>query len=174
MINCLHHFEILTHNRKKLLNFFIKGFNFRLVASKETDAYSHFLINSNSINFLITSPNTTSLSTEKTVAIRTNDPFSSYEYKSSLNTICKSNANLYNKIIDKKHTVFNAAFQVRDLDRILENCKNNQVKVIKDKHLLFDNDYSKDGYVECAIIESCVDGVAHSLFDIKNYKVNKL
>ena len=31
MINCLHHFEILTNSSEKLLNYFIKGFKFNLV-----------------------------------------------------------------------------------------------------------------------------------------------
>lgn len=173
MINCLHHFEILTHNSKKLLNFFINGFNFRLVECKKTDLYNHYLINSNSINFLITSPNNRSSienSSETPVALANNNQYKGYLYNSSLNTIRKNDDKLYNKILNKKDTVFNAAFQVRDLDCILKNCQNHNVKILKDKHILFDENYSKDGYVESALIESCVEGVTHSLFDIKNYK----
>lgn len=66
--------------------------------------------------------------------------------------------------------MFNAAFQVRNLDRVLSNCQNYKVNVLQPKRILFDENYSRDGYVECAVIESCVDGVAHSLFDMKNYK----
>lgn len=177
MINCLHHFEILTHSSKRLLNYFINGYNFNLVASKQTGQYNQYLINSNSINFLITSLNKNepliSNTSSKTLTNSNDSRFNSYAYSTPLQTIQRQSqlSSLYGKILDKKDTVFNAAFQVSDLDRILDNCQRHRVKIIRDKHMLFDQSFSKDGYVECAIIESCVDGVVHSLFDTKNYNV---
>lgn len=177
MINCLHHFEILTHSSKRLLNYFINGYNFNLVASKQAGPYNQYLINSNSINFLITSINKNEpliSNVDSRPLANTNDSrFSAYAYSTPLQTIQRQSqlSNLYGKILDKKDTVFNAAFQVSDLDRILTNCHKHQVRIIRDKHMLFDESFSRDGYVECAIIESCVDGVVHSLFDTKNYNV---
>jgi len=162
MINSLHHFEILTCHSRRILDYFIKGYNFNLISVKQTDQYKQYLINSNSINFLITS-----LDNKKQTKL---DKFSEYSYKSSLKTIEQSDKNLFNKILKKNDSVFNAAFQVCDLDRILANCQEHKVKVLKDKHILFDKECSRDGYVECAVIESCVDGVTHSLFDTSNYK----
>jgi hypothetical protein len=158
MINCLHHFEILTNSSKNLLNYFVNGFKFKLVLSKNTCIYEQYLINSNSINFLITS-----LSQQpKSITNSESHPF----YHTSLLNIEQADKCLYDLVLDKKNTVFNAAFQVRDLDKILLNCKNHNVKIIKDKHELIDK---KHGLVQCAIIKSCVDGVTHSLFDLKNY-----
>jgi 4-hydroxyphenylpyruvate dioxygenase-like protein len=161
MINCLHHFEILTNSSKNLLNYFINGFKFKLVLAKNTDKYEHYLISSNSINFLITS-----LSQQPNSITNVDNRSSQSFYHTSLLNIEQSDKNLYDLVLDKKNTVFNAAFQVRDLDKILLNCKNHNVKIIKDKHELVDNDH---GSVQCAIIKSCVDGVTHSLFDLKNY-----
>lgn len=168
MINCLHHFEILTHSSKKLLNYFINGYNFSLISSKETGVFKQYLINSNSINFLITSLNESECDAK---ALTSTDQFSEYSYRTSLQTIQRQDTTLFNQILKKKDTVFNAAFQVRNLDRVLSNCQNYKVNVLQPKRILFDENYSRDGYVECAVIESCVDGVAHSLFDMKNYKV---
>ncbi len=165
MINNLHHFEILTNSSKKLLNYFIHGYNFNLIATKNTGIFKQYLLNSNSINFLITSIN------NKPDNIQAEKTFSPYAYNTSLQTIQNKDTVLFNRILSKKDTVFNAAFQVKDLDRILANCQKHKVNILRDKHILFDKDYSKEGFVECAVIESCVDGVAHSLFDTKNYKV---
>jgi len=136
-----------------------------LTATKNTDVFTQYLINSNSINFLIT----TLHSNPKTKKIE--KTFSPYAYNTSLHTIKNKDARLFNLILSKKDTVFNAAFQVKDLDRILTNCRKHNVNVLRDKHILFDKNYSKDGFVECAVIESCVDGVTHSLFNTENYKV---
>lgn len=169
MINSLHHFEILTCHSRKLLDYFIKGYNFSLVSTKQTGRFKQYLINSNSINFLITSLDNNNVSKPNKL-----DQYSEYAYNTSLDTIQQKDSNLFNGILNKKDTVFNAAFQVRDLDRILTNCQEHRVKVLKNKHILFDKEYSRDGYVECAVVESCVDGITHSLFDTKNYKVIKV
>lgn len=162
MINCLHHFEILTNSSRNLLNYFVNGFKFKLVLSKNTGIYEQYLVSSNSINFLITS---LSQKPKETPQYSTSTASDSY-YNTSLLNIEQTDKHLYDLVLDKKNTVFNAAFQVRDLDKILLNCKNHNVKIIKDKHELIDRDH---GRVQCAIIKSCVDGVTHSLFDLKNY-----
>ena len=160
MINCLHHFEILTHSSNNLLNYFINGFKFKLVLSKNTGKYEQYLISSNSINFLITS-------LSKQEKHQQNQGVKSPLYHTSLLDIEHSDKHLYDLVLEKKNTVFNAAFQVRDLDKILHNCKNHNVKILKDKHKLEDDSH---GQVQCAIIKSCVEGVTHSLFDLKNYR----
>lgn len=153
MINCLHHFEILTNSSQKLLNYFIKGFNFNLIKTSQSGLYKQYLLNSNSINFLLTSIESSPLVDQ----LATNN---------SLELIKKSNINLYDSILSKQNTVFNAAFQVKSIDTILSNCIQNNVKIVRDKQLLYDTNY---GYVEHAIIESCIDGVIHSLIDSKEY-----
>jgi 4-hydroxyphenylpyruvate dioxygenase len=159
MINCLHHFEILTNSSEKLLNYFIKGFKFNLVNKINLDnRYTQYLVNSNSINFLITSLETDK--NENTFKYMKNIDSN---YKSSLLAIEEFDKNLYKVIKSKNNTAFNVSFKVRDLDRILFNCRKNNVKIIKDRHSIQEN-------VDCAIIRSCVDGVAHTLFDLNNYK----
>jgi hypothetical protein len=164
MINCLHHFEILTNSSAKLLNYFTSGFNFNLVLSKQTGAFQQHLIRSNSINFLITS-----IADEPTLSNPAQN--SPSLHSTSLESIQKTDPDLFNLVTNKKNTVFNAAFQVRDLDRILSNCAKHNVKVLKDKHVLFDQNKQKtEGYADCAIIKSCVDGVAHTLVELNQYK----
>lgn len=161
MINCLHHFEILTNSSEKLLNYFIKGFKFNLVNKINLDnRYTQYLINSNSINFLITSLETNNKNEFNT----SSKPVKNIDsiYKSSLITIEEYDKNLYNVIKSKNNSAYNVSFKVRDLDRILFNCRKNNVKIIKDRHSIKEN-------VDCAIIRSCIDGVAHTLFDLNNY-----
>ena len=44
-------------------------------------------------------------------------------YESPIKTIETNDNSLFEMIRSKTNTVFNAAFQVKDLDRILFNCK---------------------------------------------------
>ena len=161
MINCLHHFEILTHSSQRLLNYFINGYKFNLVATKQTGNFTQYLINSNSINFLI-------INLAKSDALSEPAQHDS-NYTTPLSYINKYNSSLYDTILNKNDTVFNVAFQVRDLDRILSNCLKHKANILRDKHVLFDKAKSEHGYVECAVIESCVPGVTHSLFDMSKY-----
>ena len=166
MINCLHHFEILTNSSKNLLNYFVNGFKFKLVHAKQTGKYEQFLVSSNSINFLITT-----LNRDHSSPYILSNVTTSNSYETSLLEIERSDPFLFDLVLDKKNTVFNAAFQVRDLDRILSNCTRHNVKILKDKHVLVnERRYKSDGHVDCAIIKSCVDGVTHTLLDLKNYK----
>ena len=159
MINCLHHFEILTNSSQKLLKYFIDGFNFKLVTSKCSASYEQYLIKSNSINFLITSIESPNLNNKHNHYCAVNKP--------SLDIIQSKNILLYDCIRSKQNTVFNAAFQVTCIDKILKNCANHNVRVLRDKELLYDKNF---GYVQLAMIESCVDGVVHSLIDLNDYK----
>lgn len=167
MINNLHHFEILTNSSQKLLNYFINGFKFKLVLSRETEKYQQYLINSNSMNFLITSPKQSKSNANK-LAELTNDR--DHEQIIALDTIESRDQSLFNLIASKTNTVFNAAFQVKDLDRILFNCERFNVPIIKPKHRLVDEFRSRNGHVHSAMIKSCIDGVVHSLFDLNDYK----
>ena len=166
MINCLHHFEILTNSSSKIIKYLVNGFNFNLIAQKQTQKYNQYYVNANSINFLITSLNENDLP-KKEFETKAK---SKYFYNSSLDAIDNQNGQLMQLLKQRKNTVFNAAFQVRDLDQILRNCHKNNVKILKNKHVLFDEDKWNNGFVECAMIESCIDGVIHSLFDLNNYK----
>ena len=173
MINNLHHFEILTSSSSKLLNYFINGFKFKLVLTKQNGPFIQYLINSNSINFLITSVDTDNNQSWKRIK-STNQNDEEFIYSTPLSLIQSKHANLFKIITSKKDTVFNAAFQVRDLDRILYNCNRFSVPVIKKKHLLIDEGNKENGFVECAVISSCIDGVVHSLFNLNNYNGNFL
>lgn len=126
MINNLHHFEILTNSSSKLLSYLMNGFKFNLTMTKETDMYRQYLLDLNSMRFLITSlkgdggggdscgrSDNSQLTTTRG---------GSY-YQSSLKTIASSDRSLFDTIRSKSNTVFNAAFQVKDLDRILYNCQ---------------------------------------------------
>ena len=168
MINNLHHFEILTNSSANLLNYFINGFKFKLVLSKQTGKYCQYLINSNSINFLITSleengnKNHSYPNDEKKA-----NPL---VYSTPLDLIESNHRSIFNTIYNRKNTVFNAAFQVRDLDRILWNCDRHNVPVIRKKHVLLDEESRENGFVEYAVIGSCIEGVVHSLFNLNDYK----
>jgi hypothetical protein len=172
MINCLHHFEILTQSSKKLLNLLVNGLNFNLIAAKQSGPFKQYLVNSNSINYIITDFSDTALKKNDINfgnLDKFSDSFANYAYKCPLESIEAKSKTLYETILTKQNTVFNAAFQVRDIDRILANCSKYNVKILENKHILFDKQFSSNGYVECAVIESCIDGVVHSLFDKKNY-----
>lgn len=167
MINCLHHFEILTNSAPKLLNYFQNGFKFKLIKAKSIDKYEQYLIRSNSVNLLITNiSNNTNQRDDRFI--------SPLNYHTSLFSIEKSDPNLYRTILSKNNTAFNAAFQVKDLDRILFNCNKHNVQILKNRHSILDERNIGDGYVDCAIIRSCVDGVVHSLFELTNYNGNFL
>jgi 4-hydroxyphenylpyruvate dioxygenase-like putative hemolysin len=161
MINNLHHFEILTKSSGKLLNYFINGFKFKLVLTKQSGTFRQYLLNSNSINFLVTS-----LEPDSHAGQAETGPI----YSTPLPLIQKNHPSLFRTIANKGDTVFNAAFQVRDLDRIIFNCNKHNVPIIKKKHVLIDEDNRQNGFVECAVINSCIDGVVHSLFNLNDYK----
>ena len=153
MINCLHHFEILTNSSAKLLKYLIEGFDFKLVKTLQNDNYKQYLVRNNSINYLITTNDSSSLSVQSK--------------PNTLKLIENKNVSLFQHINKKENTIFNAAFQVKDIDKIIQNCKQHNVRILNDKELLFDKKY---GYVEVALIESCINGVVHSLIDLKDYK----
>jgi 4-hydroxyphenylpyruvate dioxygenase len=140
----------------------VKGFRFNLIKSNKCGKFEQFLLNSNSMNLLITSID------EKGEKLNNRQLQSSENLFNSLKIIEKNDQKLFDLISKKRNTVFNAAFQVRDLDRILFNCKKNDVKVIKEKFRV--NDESKyNEHVDCAIINSCVPGVIHTLVDMNSY-----
>jgi hypothetical protein len=62
MINCLHHFEILTNKSTRLLKYLIDGFDFKLVKSTQNENYKQYLVRNNSINYLISSIDSSSSS----------------------------------------------------------------------------------------------------------------
>lgn len=165
MINCLHHFEILTNSSQKLLKYFINGFNFNLVKTNQTSQYKQYLLNSNSINFLITTtePDDALQSLSQDVS----SSLSLDSYTHSLDLIRARNLDLHQEILSKQNTVYNAAFQVRSIDQILSNCKQHNVRILREKQLDYDKNH---GYVQHAMIESCISGVVHSLIDTSEYR----
>ena len=180
MINCLHHFEILTKHSERVLNYFIKGFGFKLVCVRNTKSaavqragdqppvstvYQQHLLNCNAINLLVTSLRPSRLN--EPAVVKSDDQSL---FQTSLSAIESASPKLLDKIVAKNDSAFNVAFQVCNLDRILENCYKHDVPVIKPKHKLFDpRRVDKDGQVDCAIIKSCVDGVLHTLVDSRKY-----
>lgn len=121
MINNLHHFEILTSSSGKLLSYLMKGFKFNLAITKETDRYRQYLLDLNSMRFLITS-----LKNAGDGCVQDDgggDGGGGGSYQTSLKTIESNDKSLFDTIRSKSNTVFNAAFQVKDLDRILFNCQ---------------------------------------------------
>lgn len=173
MINNLHHFEILTNSSAKLLNFFMNGFKFKVVYERRTKKFNQYLLNSNSMNFLITSLNNRGSEIRDQPLLDTiyaTNECENFQYETPLSQIEHDDKRLFELISSKQNTVFNAAFKVADLDRILYNCKRYDVPVLKNKNKLYDASRYDNGYVEYAVIRSCVDGVVHSLFDMSNYK----
>lgn len=160
MINNLHHFEILTNSSARLLDYLVKGLKLNLVLTKQTKHFDQFLVNSRSINFLITS-------LRGRTEVKDTEQSDEHLYSTPLSVIQSSHSDLYRTIANKQSTVFNAAFRVCDLDRVLFNCNRHNVPIIKSKHKLKDEQH---GQVECAVIQSCIDGVVHSLFDLNDYK----
>ncbi len=71
----------------------------------------------------------------------------------------------------KENTVFNVALNVKNVDLILDNCKKNNVAVVKQKTKLIDKSCGlrADNYINYAIIKSCIDGVLHTIIDKSNY-----
>lgn len=115
MINNLHHFEILTNSSSKLMNYFIKGFNFKLVMSREIENNRQHLLHLSSMKFLINS-------------LKDNDEIKKKSgfkknYETTLKIIESNDKALFDTIKSKNNTVFNAAFRVQDIDRILYNCQ---------------------------------------------------
>jgi hypothetical protein len=106
MINCLHHFEILTNSSSNLLKYLLKGFNFDLVVSRQTPRYDQYIVRAESINFFITSPRDLSKQKNNLQSLSTSNDFSSISY------IEENDPKLFKKITQKENTVFNAAFQV--------------------------------------------------------------
>lgn len=127
MINNLHHFEILTNSSSKLLSYLMKGFKFNLTMTKETDMYRQYLLDLNSMRFLITSLKGggcgDSCGPSDESQLQTATRGGGNYYQSSLKTIASSDRSLFDTIRSKSNTVFNAAFQVKDLDRIIYNCQ---------------------------------------------------
>ncbi len=152
MINNLHHFEILTQSSEKLIAYFVNGFKFSLISQQPTkcNRLTQHLIGSNSVHFLLTSPFSQSSQSS---------PSQPSAIQTSLLAIRDQDKALYDLILSKRNTVFNVAFKVADLDQVLFNCRKHQVKIIKNRHKC------QDGKTECAIIRSCIDGVAHTLLD---------
>lgn len=157
MINSIHHFEILTQKNRKLLNYFLNSLNFKLIASKQTQNQTQFVVQSHNSNFIITSLN--------------NSNHNLTHNSSYLETLNHLDQELHKKIISKNDTVFNVAIQVKDVNRILTNCLKNGVKIIKTEEKIQDD---SKGCIHHAIIDSCIDGVVHTLIEKSSYKGNFL
>jgi 4-hydroxyphenylpyruvate dioxygenase-like protein len=153
MINSIHHFEILTQKSRKLLNYFINSLNFKLIASKQTQNQTQFVVQSNNSNFIITSLNNSNQNKSQ------NSLF--------LETLDHLDLQLHKKITSKNDTVFNVAIQVKDINQILRNCSKNSVRIIKTEEKIEDG---LNGFIHHAIIDSCIDGVVHTLIEKSSYK----
>lgn len=181
MISCLHHFEIFTKSSRKLINYFSQGLKFNLIYHKQTksqlNVYDQYLLNCNSINFLITDVrNGEKRSTPDTISSPhfldnelNSSALSRQLFETSLAQIERSDAALFRKIVAKEDCAFNVAFQVCNLDRILANCERYSVSVLKPKHTVYSRSTgTDDSRVDCALIKSCVDGVVHTLIEKKS------
>lgn len=158
LINAIHHFEILTKTNKNLLNYFINCLNFKLIAVNSTDKSIQHIIRSKNSNFVITS-----LSHEENLS---SDIINNAKEYDTIENLGKVNSSLLRKILSKSDSVFNVALQVKSIDYILSNCTKNNVEVIKKKSKIQDS----DGFIYYAIINSCVDGVVHTLIQKDGYK----
>ena len=58
------------------------------------------------------------------------------------------------------------ALQVKSIDYILSNCAKNNVEVIRKKSKIRDS----NGFIYYALINSCIDGVVHTLIQKDGYK----
>ena len=152
MINCVQHFEILTSCGDKLLAHFVHGFKFAVLKSVHDTQHAHaqHLIGANSIRLLITS-----LTHSPPLTQGSSSSFS------SLVALGRHDRATHDLVLAKRNTVFDVAFRVADLDRILFNCRRHGVPIIHSSasSRLYDNRFE-----QCAIIRSCVDGVVHTLY----------
>jgi hypothetical protein len=159
LINAIHHFEILTKTNKNLLNYFLNCLNFKLIAVNQTTKSTQHVIRSKNSNFIVTSLPTIEKNSSYDITSSTN------EYD-TIESLGKVNDKLLRKILDKNDSVFNVALQVKSIDYILANCVKNNVEIIKKKSKIQDS----NGFVYYAVINSCIDGVVHTLIQKDGYK----
>jgi hypothetical protein len=158
MINAIHHFEILTKNNKILLNYFLNGLNFKLISVNKSKKSTQHIIKSKNAKFIISSLNNNNDQTNKSI----NNFIDDYD---TIDYLGRANNSLLQNILSKNDSVFNIALQVKSIDYILSNCLKYNVEVIKKKSKISDN----NGFIYYAIINSCVDGVVHTLIEKDNY-----
>ena len=161
LINAIHHFEILTKStNKNLLNYFLNCLNFKLIAVNSTNKSLQHIIKSKNSNFIITN-----LQQEDNKERHANNNVNDYD---TIDCLARANQGLMQKILSKSDSVFNVALQVKSIDYILANCLKYNAEVIRKKSRIRDS----NGFIYYAVINSCVDGVVHTLIEKDGYKQN--
>lgn len=166
MINGIHHFEILTKSNHNLLKYFLNGLNFKIIAKNKNKELVQHVVKSKNAHFIISSLNNQI----------ENDCKYDYNHVNDYNTISylkEKNQNLINKILSKNDSVFNIALNVKSIDNILAKCVKYNIEVIKD--IIEINDDRLSNYsIRYAIINSCVDGVVHTLIEnVNNHELHR-
>lgn len=146
----LHHVELHTKEPDSLLNLFVHTYGFNLVATRMTNDFRQWLLESHQCRLLISS-------VESNMNI-TNNNKDDYDI---LTTIIQNQAT--RELIVGRNTVFNVALNVKSVQAVID--RDPDVQVIISPRQAVD----EHGSIEYACIKSCVGNVVHTLLDDSHY-----
>ncbi|XP_038046247.1 4-hydroxyphenylpyruvate dioxygenase-like protein [Patiria miniata] len=190
----IHHVQIFVKNGTKYLQKFTRNANFRLFATRKTANLRQWAVQSGSIVFVITDMADTAL-TEDSLAASDNDadvksnrqetetrsqaelkrpepvhlsaiPDECFLEPSKLLKISETSRTAYPPN-EHRDTVFNVAFEVRDVAETLARAASNGAKVLCQPAVI--SDPTNGGHVTIAAVQSCIGNVVHTLIDSSPY-----
>ncbi|XP_022094318.1 4-hydroxyphenylpyruvate dioxygenase-like protein isoform X2 [Acanthaster planci] len=192
----VHHVQILVQNGTKYLQKFTQNANFQLFASRKSANLRQWAVRSGSIVFIITDKVKRDALMGDSSAVRdSNAHLKSKRRKTevrcqpvpetlepvhlqALPDHCFLEPSEFSKLYNlpcgtdcqsRQHrdTVFNIAFEVRDVGEALTRAATNGAKILCQTAVV--SDTTNNGHVTIAAVQSCVGNVVHTLVDSSHY-----
>ncbi|KAL3864295.1 hypothetical protein ACJMK2_005989 [Sinanodonta woodiana] len=153
----IHHIEIGVQNGEECHKKLARQYGLSLVATRENDFLKQWVLKSGTATILLTqlTGGTGSQSLEK-------DP---YYVPSNLFSSCKYPRGTIESTPNVVDTVYNIAFDVRNIDSCLNRLAKADATLLKPVKILEDS----DGKVKIATVKSCVGNVVHTLVESDGY-----
>ncbi|KAK3758612.1 hypothetical protein RRG08_019523 [Elysia crispata] len=146
---CVHHIEIGVQDGPRIVDIFKNRFTFSVRATRFTPLADQWLLVKNNTRFLITS-----LKSADKEKLHSDPYLINWASRIDLNQSAEGG-----QVLPVKDSVFNIAFEVKDLDTSLRRINNQGVVLSKPVR----TERDVNGYVRTVTIKSCVGDIHHTL-----------
>ncbi|CAG5119347.1 unnamed protein product [Candidula unifasciata] len=149
---CVHHIEIGAVNGPQVVETLTSQFTFRVKARRQTELADQWLLLKENSRILVTSLKTPDLMLIK------NDNF-------VINWATSSDQPSNTPTLPVKDSVFNVAFEVRNIDFCIKRLNQQAITFTKPLHTIHDS----DGFIRTCTVKSCVGDIHHTLIERNGY-----